>query len=53
MIHLIGTYECKADAKGRLMFSSALKKQLHAVLQDGFVIKRSVFSKLFRVIPNV
>ena len=25
---LIGTYECKADAKGRLMLPSALKKQL-------------------------
>ena len=51
MIHLIGTYECKADAKGRLMFSSALKKQLHAVLQDGFVIKRSVFQNCLDLYP--
>ena len=51
MIHLIGTYECKADAKGRLMFSSALKKQLHAVLQDGFVIKRSVFQNCLELYP--
>ncbi|TMM32210.1 division/cell wall cluster transcriptional repressor MraZ [Polaribacter aestuariivivens] len=43
MINLIGTYECKADAKGRVMFSSALKKQLQPVLNDGFVIKRAVF----------
>ncbi|QTE22140.1 division/cell wall cluster transcriptional repressor MraZ [Polaribacter cellanae] len=43
MIHLIGTYECKADAKGRVMFSSALKKQLQPVLNEGFVIKRAVF----------
>jgi len=51
MIHLIGTYECKADAKGRLMFSSALKKQLNAVLQDGFVIKRSVFQNCLELYP--
>ncbi len=43
MISLIGTYECKADAKGRVLFSSALKKQLQPVLNEGFVIKRAVF----------
>ena len=43
MINLIGTYECKADAKGRVMFSSALKKQLQPIINDGFVIKRAVF----------
>ena len=43
MINLIGTYECKADAKGRLMISSAFKKQLSPILQEGFVLKRAVF----------
>lgn len=43
MINLIGTYECKADSKGRVLFSSALKKQLQPVLNEGFVIKRAVF----------
>lgn len=43
MANLIGTYECKVDAKGRLMVPSALKKQLAPMLQDGFVLKRSVF----------
>ena len=43
MINLIGTYECKADAKGRVMFSTALKKQLQPVVSQGFVIKRAVF----------
>ena len=51
MINLIGTYECKADAKGRLMISSALKKQLAPVLQEGFVIKRSVFQKCLELYP--
>lgn len=39
---LIGTYECKVDAKGRVMLPTALKKQLGS-LDDGFVLKRSVF----------
>ena len=51
MINVIGTYECKADAKGRVMFPSALKKQLKNVLGDGFVIKRSVFNKCLEIHP--
>jgi len=51
VINLIGTYECKADAKGRLMISSPLKKQLAPVLQDGFVIKRSVFQYCLELYP--
>ena len=51
MQNLIGTYECKADAKGRLMLSSALKKQLAPVLQDGFVLKRSVFQPCLELYP--
>ncbi len=42
--NLIGMYECKVDAKGRLMLPSGLKKQLAAELQEGFVLKRSVFN---------
>ncbi|WP_348707100.1 division/cell wall cluster transcriptional repressor MraZ [Tenacibaculum sp. 190524A02b] len=51
MINLIGTYECKMDAKGRLMVSSAYKKQLSAVLQEGFVLKRSVFQPCLELYP--
>ncbi|MFP4845175.1 division/cell wall cluster transcriptional repressor MraZ [Winogradskyella sp. PE311] len=43
MNSFIGTYECKADAKGRLMIPAVLKKQLAGALQDGFVLKRAVF----------
>jgi MraZ protein len=42
MINLIGTYEGKADAKLRLLLPAPLKKQLASVMQDGFVMKRSV-----------
>ena len=51
MINLIGTYECKSDAKGRLMFSSAFKKQLSSVLQDCFVVKRAVFQPCLELYP--
>ena len=51
MVNLIGTYECKADAKGRLMFSSAFKKQLSGVLQNGFVLKRAVFQPCLELYP--
>ena len=51
MVNLIGTYECKADAKGRLMMPVAFKKQLSPVLQDGFVLKRSVFQQCLELYP--
>ncbi len=51
MTNLIGTYECKADAKGRVMFPSSLKKQLQKVIGDGFVIKRSVFNQCLEIHP--
>ena len=51
MINLTGTYECKADAKGRLMISSAFKKQLAPVLQEGFVVKRAVFQPCLELYP--
>lgn len=48
---IIGTYECKVDAKGRVMLPSPLKKQLAASLQDGFVLKRSVFQSCLELYP--
>lgn len=51
MKNLIGMYECRADAKGRLMLPSGLKKQLAAILQEGFVLKRSVFNNCLELHP--
>ncbi len=48
---LVGTYECKADAKGRLMLPAPLKKQLAAALQEGFVLKRAVFQPCLELYP--
>lgn len=51
MLNLIGTYECKADAKGRLMVPSSLKKQLAPAMAQGFVIKRAVFQPCLELYP--
>lgn len=51
VVNLIGTYECKVDAKGRLMVPSALKKQLTPILEEGFVLKRSVFQPCLELYP--
>jgi len=48
---IIGTYECKADLKGRLMLPAPLKKQLHEGLEQGFVLKRSVFQPCLELYP--
>jgi MraZ protein len=51
MLNLIGTYECKADVKGRVMMPSPLKKQLLPVVTDGFVVKRAVFQPCLEMYP--
>ena len=51
MQHFIGTYECKADIKGRIMLPSALKKQLSSKLDRGFVLKRAVFNHCLELYP--
>ena len=51
MEHLIGTYECKVDTKGRVMMPVALKKQLSKLINEGFVLKRSVFNHCIEMYP--
>lgn len=50
--HIIGTYECKIDVKGRLMFPSSFKSQLVEAVSEGFVIKRSIFRKCLELYPT-
>ena len=52
MTHLIGQYECKADAKGRVNIPSTLMSQLFPVLDKGFVLKRSVFHQCLEFYPK-
>ncbi len=51
MLNLIGTYDCKADQKGRIMIPSPLKKQLAPMAENGFVIKRAVFQPCLEMYP--
>lgn len=51
MSNIIGTYECKVDVKGRLMFPVAFKNQLEGSISEGFVIKRSIFRKCLELYP--
>lgn len=40
MLQLIGEFECKLDAKGRLAVPSSLKRQLPDVEREGLVVNR-------------
>jgi MraZ protein len=51
MISFIGTYDCKADSKGRVMIPVTLKNQMAPVINNGFVIKRSVFQPCLELYP--
>lgn len=52
MTNLTYTYECKADSKGRVALPGGLKKELAPVLNNGFVIKKSVFYKCLELYPK-
>jgi len=49
--HLIGSYECKVDTKGRVMMPISLKKQLSKLINDGFVLKRALFNHCIEMYP--
>ena len=51
MTHLLGEFDCKLDAKGRLSVPSALKKQLPDVEREGLVVNRG-FEKNLVIYPK-
>ncbi|PLX11213.1 MAG: division/cell wall cluster transcriptional repressor MraZ [Marinilabiliales bacterium] len=51
MVSVLGTYECKVDAKGRFMFPVQFKNQMGEELKNGFVVKRSIFKKCLELFP--
>ncbi len=53
MLSLIGVHDCKADAKGRILLPSGLKKQLQEHLSAGFILKKSVFYPCLELYPMV
>ena len=52
MTNLTYTYECKADSKGRVALPGGLKKELAPVLNNGFVVKKSVFYNCLELYPK-
>jgi MraZ protein len=51
MTQLLGEFDCKLDAKGRLMVPAALKKQLPDAEQEGLIINRG-FEKNLVIYPK-
>lgn len=51
MNSFIGDYNCKADAKGRILFPSAFKKQMASSATERFVIKKDLFEKCLVLYP--
>ncbi|MBN1251982.1 MAG: protein mraZ [Bacteroidales bacterium] len=43
MYSFIGEYFCKIDSKGRVLFPSALKKQMENTFAEKFVIKKDIY----------
>lgn len=51
MLQLLGEFDCKLDAKGRLMVPSKLVKQLPNVEEEGLVVNRG-FEKHLVIYPK-
>ena len=51
MTNFIGEFDCKLDAKGRLMLPSGLRKQLDPAAQERFVLNRG-FEKCLVLYPK-
>jgi MraZ protein len=52
MLNLLGEYNCKVDAKGRVLFPARLRKQLEAVLGEGLVVNRDIFEGCLILYPQ-
>ena len=52
MLNLLGEYEVRLDAKGRLVLPAGLKKQLESALSKGFVVNRDVFQPCLVLYPH-
>lgn len=50
-IYFFGTYNCKADAKGRVMLPIALRNQMQPILKNGFYIKKSYYKECLELYP--
>jgi len=51
LLDILGTYDCKIDAKGRLLVPKGLASQLKDVLHEGFVVNRDLYEKSLVLYP--
>jgi len=51
MLNFIGEYFCKIDVKGRVLFPSALKKQMISTSFGKFVIKKDIYENCLILYP--
>lgn len=51
MSSFIGDYNCKIDAKGRLILPSAFKKQIGSDAQERFVVKKDIYEDCLVLYP--
>ncbi|WP_281540956.1 division/cell wall cluster transcriptional repressor MraZ [Maribacter aestuarii] len=51
-IYFSGVYNCKADAKGRVMLPVSLRNQMAPLLHDGFFIKKSYYDECLEFYPD-
>lgn len=50
-IYFFGTFNCKADAKGRIMLPVSLRNQMTPILNNGFYIKKSYYNDCLELYP--
>ena len=50
-IYFLGSFTCKADAKGRVKLPIALRNQMTPILKDGFYIKKSYYNECLELYP--
>lgn len=51
MANFIGDYTCKPDAKGRVVFPSAFKRQMSQNEEMRFVLKKDIYEKCLVLYP--
>lgn len=51
VVDLTFAYECKVDDKGRILLPGKLKNELLPEIEEGFIIKRSIFSECLELWP--
>ncbi len=51
MSSFIGDYDCKVDEKGRILFPSALRKQITSATPDRFVVKKDIYEECLVLFP--